>query len=191
MEAIETMAIETALDGDPAAFRELVECHSQRVFQLAYRLTGNQQDAEEVVQETFLNAHRRLSRFEARSRFSTWLHRITVNCAYDYIRKRNRHYRGRQATGPEYGAPLQQFASAGPSAERLLTSAEIQQRVASTLEQLSPNERAAFVLRHFEGLSIAEIAEQLELGVSATKHSVFRAVRKLRRALQPLMGEQP
>src|ERR671934_15809 len=79
-----------ARQGDSEAFRALVERHSRSVFQLAYRMTGNEQDAEDVVQETFLRAYKQLSRFESRAGFGTWLHRIAANCSLDLLRKRKR-----------------------------------------------------------------------------------------------------
>src|SRR5580704_6971086 len=79
-------ALARARHGDPDAFRALVERHSRRVFQLAFRITGNEQDAEDVVQESFLRAYRQLGRFEARANFGTWLYRIVANCAVDLMR---------------------------------------------------------------------------------------------------------
>ena len=81
-------AVAQVCGGDGNAFQSLVERHSKYVFHVAYRLTGSSQDAEDVVQETFLKAYRQLSRFEARADFRTWLHRITVNCSIDFIRAR-------------------------------------------------------------------------------------------------------
>src|SRR2546423_12774428 len=77
-----------ARQGDSEAFRTLVERHSRRAFQLAYRMTGNEQDAEDVVQESFIRAYKQLGRFEARAHFATWLHRIVANCSVDLIRSR-------------------------------------------------------------------------------------------------------
>jgi RNA polymerase sigma factor (sigma-70 family) len=76
-------AVALARDGDSEAFRALVERHSRAVFRVAHRMTGSAQDAEDVVQETFLRAYRQLARFESRANFSTWLHRIAVNCSID------------------------------------------------------------------------------------------------------------
>src|SRR4051794_17157685 len=83
---VETVA--QVLAGDAAAFGLLVERHSRQIFAVAFRITGNQDDADEVVQETFLRAYRSLARFEQRSNFSTWLYRIGMNCAINHIRKR-------------------------------------------------------------------------------------------------------
>jgi len=96
MEALEVGSAEAALArarrGDGDAFRELVERHSRSVFRLAFRMTGNEQDAEDVVQESFLRAYKQLGRFESRANFGTWLYRITANCAVDMMRARqSRH----------------------------------------------------------------------------------------------------
>jgi RNA polymerase sigma-70 factor (ECF subfamily) len=177
--------------GDELAFRRLVERHSRGVFQLAFRLTGSESDAEDIVQDTLLKAYRELKRFESRSSFRTWVHRITVNCAYDLLRQRPRH----QAESLD--APAGQDARGGgiePEAEgssrpdRLAFGAEIQECVRAALDLLTPTERTAFVLRHFEGCSLDEIGETLGLRMGATKHSIFRAVQKMRRALAPFVG---
>ena len=181
-----TAVLARARQGDSEAFRTLVERHSRRAFQLAYRITGNEQDAEDVVQESFIRAYRQLSRFEARAHFATWLHRIVANCSVDLIR--SRRARHDHASTDDLG-PAEEPAAGEASPERLTASAQIEQKVAAAMLELSPLERAAFTLRHYEGRSIAEIGKTLGLGTSATKHSVFRAVRKLRAALEPLRSE--
>ena len=177
-----------ARQGDGEAFRALVEQHSRSVFRLAFRMTGNEQDAEDVVQESLLRAYRQLGRFESRANFGTWLYRITANCAVDLMRsKQARHDQSR-------AEPLDETSdtttSEVPDPERMAGSAEIQRCVAHALEALSPLERAAFTLRHYEGRSIDEISRALGLGTSAAKHSVFRAVKKLRIALAPVRSLQ-
>ena len=176
--------------GDETAFQALVERHGRAVFRLAYRMTGNEQDAEDVVQETFLKAYRRIGQFEDRAAFGSWLHRITANAAYDLLRVRSRKKEGGVETGSEDPAPdpLDAFESESPSPERIALSGQIARRVKAALARLSPQERAAFTLRHFEERPIREIASLLELDVSATKQSVFRAVRKLRQALEPFVA---
>src|SRR6266511_4621621 len=90
MEETDPALITRAREGDPDAFRVLVERHSVKLFQLAFRMTGNEQDAEDVVQETLLRAYQQLNRFESRAGFGTWLHRIAANCSLDLLRKRKR-----------------------------------------------------------------------------------------------------
>src|SRR5262249_15613912 len=89
-------AVERARSGGSDAVRLLVEQHSRAIFRLAYRTTGNEEDAEDVVQETFLRAYRQLDRYEARSSFSTWLYRIASNYSLDLIRMRRRHEEKRE-----------------------------------------------------------------------------------------------
>ena len=187
MDATEVTAVlARARQGDSEAFRSLVEQHSRRAFQLAYRITGNEQDAEDVVQESFIRAYRQLNRFEARAHFGTWLHRIVANCSVDLIRSRRARFDHASTDDLPVNA---QPETDHPNPERLAASAQIERKVAAAMAALSPLERAAFTLRHYEGRSIAEIGRTLGLGTSATKHSVFRAVRKLRAALEPLRGE--
>ena len=176
-------AVAQARRGDTTAFQILVERHSRQVFRLAYRMTGNEQDAEDVVQETFLKAYRQLGRFESRASFATWIYRIGVNCSVDRMRARKPDERQRADDGDN----LLTAPARDPSQDRLVFSAEVQEKVNSALGQLSALERAAFVLRHFEGLSIQEISRRLGLRTNATKHGIFRAVQKLRRVLAPIV----
>ncbi len=182
MEESDSVAVARVKAGDGDAYRVLVERHSRSVFRLAYRMTGNEQDSEDVVQETFLRAYKQLHRWEARSSFGTWLYRIAANYALDLVRMRSR-----RRTSDEEDV-LDGMASPSPGPDRLLASGKVQECVAATLNELSRQERTAFVLRHFEGQSIEEIGAALGLSGSAAKHSIFRAVQKLRRALEPLVN---
>src|SRR5213594_815891 len=160
MDATEAAAdLARARQGDSEAFRALVERHSRSVFRLAYRMTGNEQDAEDVVQESLLRAYRQLGRFEARANFGTWLYRIVANCSVDLMRaKQARHD---QARGESLDGAAKMPAADVPGPERMAQSAEIERRVQHALEGLSPLERAAFTLRHYEGRSIDEIGAAL------------------------------
>ena len=179
MDWTDEMAVAGAKAGDADAFRALVERHSRPLFRLAYRMTGNEQDAEDVVQESFLRAYRQIGRFESRANFATWLHRIVANCAVDVMR--TRHAKQQRVSEPlDETAPL---PAGTPDPQRLAESTEVRRRVDEALAGLSPLERAAFALRHHEGRSIDEIGRTLGLGTSASKHAVFRAVKKLRMAL--------
>lgn len=179
----EATTVDAARRGDSEAFRLLVESHSHDVFRLAYRLTGNEQSADDVVQEAFLKAYRSLHRFDGRSRFGTWLHRIAVNCAMDHHRKQKRE---QQRILPDSEEAVDTEVSPTPGPDRLTLSTEIEQQLEGALAGLSPMERSAFVLRHFEERPIAEIGRILGARTSATKHAVFRAVRKLRQELAHL-----
>jgi RNA polymerase sigma-70 factor, ECF subfamily len=184
-----------AQSGDEQAFRRLVERHSRSVFQLAFRLTGSEPDAEDIVQDAFLKAYRELRRFQSRSSFGTWLHRIAANCSYDLLRQRPRHKAesldaedGGDGEPSTRGARIEPEAGDTSRPDRLAFGAEVQDRVRTAMTLLTPTERTAFVLRHFEGRSLEEIGETLGLRTGATKHSIFRAVQKMRRALAPVVG---
>jgi RNA polymerase sigma-70 factor (ECF subfamily) len=181
-------AVQRAQAGDSDAFRVLVEQNSRAIFRLAFRMTGNEQDAEDVVQETFLRAYKQLDRYEARSSFSTWLFRIASNYSLDLIRMRKRHEDKRERGSDEDRDILQSIPVDTPGPDRIVYGGQVQDHVNAALDELSPQERTAFVLRHFEGLSIEEIGEALGTGTNATKHSIFRAVQKLRKSLEPVVG---
>ncbi len=180
-------ALNRARAGDRDAFRVLVEHHATAVFRLAFRMTGNETDAEDMVQETFLRAWREIKRFDGRAAFGTWLHRICANRTVDFLRSRNRWQPALMAPGDdaEYD-PFRHMPAPTPSPERAARSAQAGAMLQPAMEALSEIERTAFVLRHYEGLSIDEVATALGVQPGAARHSVFRAIRKLRRALEPL-----
>ncbi len=187
MERNDVLAVSKARSGDTDAFRVLVERHSRSLFRLAFRMTGNQQDAEDVVQESFLRAYKQLAKFDDRASFGTWLYRIAANCSLDLVRSRKR--RNEHLAPPaesETEDPVVSLPSTAPGPERMALSTEVRERVAEAMRELSPTERTAFVLRHFEGMCMEEVSRVLECQPGAAKHSVFRAVQKLRRALEPI-----
>jgi RNA polymerase sigma-70 factor (ECF subfamily) len=187
MEADDAALVAQARTGDQEAFRALVERHSRPVFRLAYRMTGNEEDAEDVVQETFLRAYRRLDQFEMKSQVGSWLHRIAANCAYDQLRSRVRRKEDPLEAEPDEG-PSPALPSQTPAPDRLVWSAEVGRKVKTAMGRLSHVEKSAFVLRHYEGLTMEEIGGVLGVEANAAKHTVFRAVRKLREALEPLVA---
>ncbi len=188
VEGMDAAEVARARAGDETAFRALVERHSRTVFRLAFRMTGNEHDAEDVVQEAFLKAYRRLDQFESRANFGSWVYRIAANCALDLLRSRSRREETPLERDPGEDDGALPLPVEDPSAERMVWSGEVRRRVSSAMARLSPLEKSAFVLRHFEGCSIQEIGAALDLDVNAAKHSIFRAVRKMREALEPLVS---
>jgi RNA polymerase sigma-70 factor (ECF subfamily) len=189
MEWTDAEAAREARLGNQQAFRVLVERHSRALFRLAYRMTGNEHDAEDLVQESFLRAYKQLAKFNERAAFGTWLHRICVNCSLDMIRARKTRREIQNKVEDERASSwLEQVAAPGPSPERLMQSSQVTELLEPALNNLSENERAAFILRHYEGSNIDEIARALGVETSAAKHSVYRAVQKLRRSLAPAWG---
>ena len=177
-------AIQAVLSGDKEAYGALVKQHSQSLFRVAWRITGNEADAEEVVQEALLRGYRKLETFESRANFGTWIYRIAVRCALDRVSCRTRDEDSRIGEDPEQDEVQVADEAAGP--ERLLLSREIGALHELAMQDLTTTERTAFVLRHLEGRSGEEIAEALGIVPNAAKQAVFRAVQKLRRRLAPL-----
>ena len=188
----DAIAVERTLEGDRDAYRVLVERHSRTVYRMAYRMMGNTHDAEEVVQESFLRAYQKLKQFAGNANFGTWVYRIAANYAIDRLRQRNSEESRREGSSKAGGDtlevdPLSQVRDTSPSPERLAGSAQLAERMKAALNELSPAERTAIVMRHWDGCGIEEIAAVLNSSSNATKNTVFRAVQKLRRALTPFL----
>jgi RNA polymerase sigma-70 factor (ECF subfamily) len=179
-------AIRAVLAGDKEAYGALVARHSQNLFRVAFRITGNEADADDVVQDAFLRGYQKLESFESRSEFGTWIYRIAVRCALDRINSHaaDESSRVAEATDPEQDEVQMADDSAGP--DRLLLSGEIGAMRELALRSLTATERTAFVLRHMEDCTTEEIAAALEIAPNAAKQAVFRAVQKLRSRLAPL-----
>ena len=188
----DALAVERTLAGERDAFRVLVERHSQQLFRLAYRMTRSEHDAEEVVQEAFLRAFRNLGQFGSRANFGTWVYRIAANYAIDRMRQKRSEEARRNApssAGDEQEQdPLDLVHDQRPTPDRLAVNAELRTKMEEALKALSASERTAFVMRHWEGCAIEEIAKVLKSTSSAAKNTVFRSVQKLRRALEPYVG---
>jgi RNA polymerase sigma-70 factor, ECF subfamily len=178
--------IRAVLAGEKDAYGLLVARHSQIVFRVAFRITENEADAEDVVQETFLRGYRKLESFDARANFRTWIYRIAMNCAIDVLNQRKHQVAVPIAEehGGEQRTVQPADGAAGP--DRLLLSQEIESRRQAAMEKLTPTERLAFVLRHMEDRSTEEIATALGIAPNSAKQAVFRAVQKLRQLLAPL-----
>lgn len=183
MDSTDRECVEAVLNGDRDAYRDLVFRYSGIVFRVARRITGNDADAEEVVQDAFLRGYLQIRSFELRADFGTWIYRIGVNCSIDLVRKRKRQ--------PEpAGDAVPQAVDDAVGPERLLLSAELGWRWRLAMARLTEEEAAAFSLRHMEGRTMAEVAKSLTISLGSAKQAVFRAVQKLRREMAPLRVKQ-
>ena len=183
--------VEQARSGNPDAFRVLVERHGRNLFRLAFRMSGNENDAEEIVQETFMRAYKQLHHYDGRASFGTWVYTIAANYSRDLLRARSRRSelnRPGPATDPDAADPLDNVAAAEPGPDRLAYGTQVQRLLAPAMKRLSEMERTAFVLRHYEGMSMEDISGALGIQPNAAKQCVFRAVQKLRRALEPAVS---
>ena len=167
-----------AREGDTAAFEELVRLTYRDVYNLAVRLTGNEADASDVVQDTYVRAFRGLRRFRGDASFSTWLYRIAANCASSFMSRRSRQ---RCDALPEADEVIATDPDQDPTLQAEASS--LRQTIERALEQLPQRLRAVVVLKHLEDLSHREIAERLGISESATKVRLHRARTSLRRLL--------
>jgi RNA polymerase sigma-70 factor (ECF subfamily) len=181
--------------GEPAAYRRLVELHSSNVYNVALKLLGDEQEAEDVLQETFLNAFRAIDRFEGRSRLATWLYRIAYNASLMRLRKRG------QMTTFSLDRPLgEQDESEWKVSRHLvdwssvpddqLLTAEAREEMDRAIAELPESLRSTFVLRDIQGLSGAETAEIQGITVQAVKNRLHRARLRLRDRLSDYFAER-
>jgi RNA polymerase sigma-70 factor (ECF subfamily) len=191
MDKAETEAIRDVLAGDRDAYRVLMDRHFCSVSRIAFRITGNEADAEEAAQEAFLRAYNKLPSFRQDSTFSTWIMRITMNTAINLVERRNRdlsYHAPRIADEPSTTNHTVRIADRQAGPESILLNREATSLRRTAMAELTPMERTAFTLRHMEDVPMAEIATALNVTTNSAKQAVFRAVSKLRRSLTPLAG---
>jgi RNA polymerase sigma-70 factor, ECF subfamily len=188
----EKLLLDRLQEGDEAAFAELVAGHSARLLALAWRLTGDRADAEDIAQEAFLRLHRHLGDFRGDSSLATWLHRTVSRLAIDHLRRRKlkeRIFFFRRSE--EETDPMELVADPGPSPGQNYQVGEIRQRVERGLQRLSARQRVVFTLRHHEEMPLREIAALLELEEGTVKSHLHRAVHQLREELKDLRENSP
>ncbi len=177
--------VAAARDGDQRAFEELVRATYAETYTLAYRLTGDEEDARDVVQESYMRAYRGLKRFRGDAAFTTWLYRITANCAATQLGRRSRHRHDEL----DDETPL---ADERPEIdpESQADAGALRDRLQAALTELPPRLRAVVVLRDVYDLPHEAIAAELGISESAAKVRLHRARRKLRERLFPLRGQE-
>lgn len=180
----EQVLVEQAKNGDLAAFRKLVEMNKKQVYYLAYDLTRNREDAEDVSQEVFIKAYRSLDNFRGESKFSTWLYRITVNTSLNLKRKYSVvDMRSEEDMDTGYEAEINDSYSATYNPERMTESGFARKNIELALSKLSKLEKSVFVLRNQNELHFEEIQKILNLKAGTLRSLNFRAIKKLQKAL--------
>ena len=175
--ADERALVERCRQGDLGAFEEVYRAHAGRLYSVAFRLLGNAADAEDLLQEIFLAAHRKLDTFRGESALGTWLYRLATNLCLDHLR--SRAGRSNQMTDPLDDEAGVFDASAGSLADRTVTKMDLERALA----RLPEGCRAAFVLHDVEGLEHREVAEVLGIAEGTSKSQVHKARLKLRAML--------
>lgn len=177
-----------AKSGDYRAFEDLVYAYDRRVFATIYRFTGDPDDAKDLYQDIFIRAFKGLKKFEQKSSFSTWLYRIAVNTCLTYKSNKSSNRYGsinKYYEDDGESAPSEELKSNDASSpESVFMNSEIQGKVREAVEKLSPRLKMVFILKHYEGLKIREIAEMLETKEGTVKKYLFEAVHSLRNELK-------
>lgn len=171
--------------GDRAAFREFVDRYKKKIYFLALDMVGNPVDAEDISQEVFLKVYRSFGTFKKDAKLSSWLYRVAYNTCIDHIRKKELTPQpvGDEVLEARTRTDVPLSASACPDPGRTAEANELQARISRALEKVSPQEKAVFLLRHYDDLMLKDIADTLHLSVGSVKSYLFRAVRKLQKEL--------
>lgn len=167
--------VQSAQEGNKEAFRMLFEQNRKRIFALAFQYTRNSEDAEDILQETFIKTYNHLNKYklENDSSFSSWIYRIGINCSIDYIRrKKDKH--ASYSDWDKLAPTLSDNSHSNP--EHTTGLEELRQKISSLVEGLSPRQRMVFILKHYQQLSIKEIAEYLGCSEGSVKKQLFRAI---------------
>ncbi len=190
MTVSDTELIREAKAGNMSAFRELVYRYDRKVIATAMRYTCNSDDAKDIYQEVFIRVYKNFGKFEERSGFSTWLFRITTNVCLTYVsRNKNRRSVPIERNDDE-GTSMPMYNIHDPhTPESSAFAGEIGRQISQSLEKLTPKLRMVFILKHYEGYKLREIAEMMNCKEGTVKKYLFEAVAKLRSDLRPLMSE--
>jgi RNA polymerase sigma-70 factor (ECF subfamily) len=181
----ESADLALARSGDAQAFSNLIQRYEGKIFRLAQHITQNREDAEDVLQETFLKAYTHLDQFQGNSKFYTWIVRIAVNQALMKLRKRKTDRTVSMDEGIDTGEDIvtREIATWEPSPEEQYSREELSEILDSAVQSLAPAYRTVFVLRDIEDLSTEETAAALELSIPAVKSRLLRARLQLREKL--------
>src|SRR5579863_5066793 len=177
--------IREAQRGDRAAFERLVRQYDQAVLRLALRLTGSEQDAQDIHQEAFLKAYRYLANFRFECSFYTWIYRIVTNLCLDHLRRRKSRREEQSVVVDSSGGEMDLLSNISDdrsmaNPERELERKLLGERIQEALSHLTPRERMVFELKHYQGLRLRTIGEMLNTTEETAKNTLFRATRKLR-----------
>lgn len=187
--SIDQELVSRAQQGEHAAFEELVYKYDREVLLIANSFTNDPDDTKDIYQEVFLRVYRALPRFEYRSEFSTWLYRIVTNvCLTHTMRNKARNFMPIDGEFEGYQSQVEEDAPITPSRplspERLAESAEIADHIEAALDSLSRQQKLVFVLKHYQGYKLREIAEMMDCSEGTVKKYMFTAMEKMRKQLK-------
>jgi RNA polymerase sigma-70 factor (ECF subfamily) len=185
----EQVAVLLAKEGNESAFLELYENHYEMIYRLAYRYSRSQQDAEDIMQDTFIKAFKGIKKFDfsISTNFSAWIYQIGYHCSMDYLRKRKKRRVDKiESLTDFHSEPESQDCSPETTAIANQTISQVK----NALNILSPKQRVIFDLRHLQHKALKDISDRLQCSPSTVKKQLQRAVSKLRNQLEPLWREE-
>jgi RNA polymerase sigma-70 factor (ECF subfamily) len=190
MQTNEQVLVDRFCGGDQTAFHDLVGQYKKKIYYLAYDITGDHQEAEDISQEVFIKMFRSLKNFRRDAKMSSWLYQITVNASIDFLRKKSSKPKRSIDEFEQINIQEQLLGGTGQSLDpqRSAEYSQIQNHISQALQKISPKERTVFVMRHYNDLKLNEIAEILNVTIGTVKSLLFRAIKKLRKELSSYMG---
>lgn len=191
MNYVETRLAKLSRGGDRRAFAELVELYKDKIYHLGYRMLNQKQEAEDIVQETFLRVYTNLARYDENQKFSTWIYRIATNLCIDRLRKRKPSYsidaEMTDGEGTDWHAMLAS-KDAGPDEELILS--ETQTSIREAIQTLPDKYKAVVILRYLHDMSLQEIGDVMDMPVTTIKTRVHRGREFLRKKLESEYGDK-
>lgn len=185
MEVLDTRLVKLARKGDHHAFAEIVSLYKDKLYHLAYRMTGSRQEAEDVVQDTFLRVFKNLDSFDEKQKFSTWIFRIATNQCIDRLRKKRKMYSlDAESSDHEGFDGYAMMPGDDRTPERELLLSETQELIQKAMETLPPKYKSVMILRYMQDLSLQEISDVMGMPVTTVKTRVHRGREFLRKRLE-------
>lgn len=189
MSYVEARLVRLSRKGDRGAFEELVDMYKDKIYHLGYRMLGHGNEAEDIVQETFLRVYTNLDRYDETQKFSTWIYRIATNLCIDKLRKRKPNYSLDAEMPDGEGSDWYSMLPSGQETpEEEVVLSETQEHIRQAIEQLPAKYKSVVVLRYLHDMSLQEIGEVLNLPVTTVKTRVHRGREFLRKKLEPEFG---
>ncbi len=176
--------VERFKSGEFDAFDEIVDRYRGRVYNIAYRFTHNCEDALDVSQEVFIKVFKSLGRLKDSSAFDAWLRRVTVNACMDHLRRRPNEQMLESSAYFD-----QEYVTGSGRTDGPVEDSELRRVISRAVEQLPRRQKRVFILRHYEGLALKEIAEALNCSLGTVKAHLFRATRRMRKLLTPYVSQ--
>ena len=181
MSSSDKILIERSQNGDVKAFEELISGHEKRIYNIAYRLTGNYHDASDMAQETIIKIYKSISKYRGDAAFTTWIYRITVNTCMDELNRRKR--KKESFYDIEEGEVFNEIADYSMNPENIIEQERIKQYLENLILALNPEYRIVMVLREHSGFSYQEIADYLNISIGTVKSRINRARIALQRKI--------